>query len=159
NFGVLHLARPDAFLREAHRVLHRGGRLGFTVWAPQEEAIGFGMVLKAVQQHGNSEVGLPAGPPFFRFSDAQEAIRSLEQAGFTKASAKGLRQVWGLTNPDGLFQAMMNASVRPRGLLPANTPEALKAIQAALSRAVEQHRRGDAYDLPMPAVLASAVKP
>jgi SAM-dependent methyltransferase len=159
NFGVLHLGRPDAFLLEAHRTLRSGGRLGFTVWAPPEETLGFGIVLKAVQEHGDPAVALPAGPPFFRFSDALEAIRSLEQAGFTGAAVQRVPQLWRLGNPDGLFQAMMNASVRTRGLLRAQTPETLKAIQGALYRAVERQRRGDAYELPMPAVLATAVKP
>ena len=159
NFGVLHLGRPDAFLLEAHRALRRGGRLAFTVWAPQEEAVGFGIVLKAVQEYGNPAVTLPAGPPFFRFSDTQETIRSLEQAGFTGAVVERVPQMWRLTNPDGLFQAMMNASVRTRGLLHAQTPESLKAIQGALYSEVEKQRRGDAYELPMPAVLATAVKP
>jgi len=33
NFGMLHLARPDAAIAEARRVLRRGGRYAFTVWA------------------------------------------------------------------------------------------------------------------------------
>ncbi|HEY7141552.1 MAG TPA: methyltransferase domain-containing protein, partial [Methylomirabilota bacterium] len=33
SFGLLHLARPDQALAEAYRVLRRGGRVAFTVWA------------------------------------------------------------------------------------------------------------------------------
>ena len=33
NFGLLHLARPEAAIAEAHRVLAAGGRYAFTVWA------------------------------------------------------------------------------------------------------------------------------
>ena len=36
NFGVLHLARPDAALAEARRVLVPGGRCALTVWAKPE---------------------------------------------------------------------------------------------------------------------------
>jgi SAM-dependent methyltransferase len=159
NFGLLHLGRPDVFLREAHRALRSGGRLAFTVWAPPEEAIGFGMVLHAIQEHGNPAVPLPTGPPFFRFSDAQESIRSLERAGFTSAEVGRAPQLWRLETPDRLFQAMTEGSVRTRGLLRAQTPEALQAIREALYRAVEERRDGDVYELPMPAVLTTAVKP
>src|SRR5207302_5786133 len=70
NFGLLHLARPDTAIAEAHRVLRPGGRYALTVWAPPEQAVGFGMTLRAIQEHGNPNVGLPEGPPFFRFSAA-----------------------------------------------------------------------------------------
>ena len=46
NFGVLHLARPDAALAEARRVLVPGGRCAFTVWATPEVSVGFGIVLR-----------------------------------------------------------------------------------------------------------------
>jgi len=82
NFGLLHLGRPERALTEAHRVLRPGGRLGFTVWARPEEAIGFQMVLRAVESYGKLDLQLPQGPHFFRFSDPQECHRSLLNAGF-----------------------------------------------------------------------------
>src|SRR6478736_1965249 len=67
NFGLLHLARPDVALAEAHRVLRPGGRYAFTVWS--EQAVAFQLALRAIEKHGNAKVPLPVGPPFFRFSD------------------------------------------------------------------------------------------
>ena len=61
SFGLLHLARPDQALAEAHRVLRPGGRLAFTVWDRPEEAVAFGIVLGAVQRHGRMDVPLAAG--------------------------------------------------------------------------------------------------
>ena len=49
NFGLLHLARPDTALAEAHRVLRPGGRYAFTVWAAPERAVGFGLALRAIE--------------------------------------------------------------------------------------------------------------
>ena len=82
SFGLLHLGRPDQALAEAHRVLRPGGRIGFTVWARPEEAVAFGIVLRAIERHGRLDVPLPPGPPFFRFSDPEESRRVLLGLGF-----------------------------------------------------------------------------
>ena len=111
NFGLLHLARPDAVLAEARRVLRTGGRYAFTVWASPERAVAFGIVLRAVEAFGRN-VPLPDGPPFFRFSDAAETRRALEAVGFTDIQVQELSLSWRLTSADAVFEAMSRGGVR-----------------------------------------------
>ncbi len=159
NFGLLHLARPDRALEEARRVLRPGGRIGFTVWARPVEAAAFGITLGAILTHGDMNAPLPEGPPFFRFSDWEECRRSLRRAGFVDPEVKKIPQTWRLAAADALFQAMRTATVRTAGLLARQTPEALRSIRAMMANAARLYEKNGAIELPMPAVLASAVKP
>ena len=159
NFGILHLGNPDLALAEAHRVLRPMGRLAFTVWAKPEKTIGFGIVLRAVEKYGHMNVSLPAGPPFFRFSEPSEAKRALEIAGFKSPKIKTVDQVWRLPAGDGLFEAMRDSTVRTAGLLRAQNAEALNNIRQAIRDETQRYTKGDSVALSMPAVLASAQKP
>lgn len=158
NFGILHLGRPELALTEACRVLRTGGRFAFTVWAKPEETLGFGVVLHAVALHGEPRVELPEGPPFFRYSDPEECARGLRVAGFEQPMVTKARPLWRLPAGDGLFNAMKDSTVRTAGLLRAQKPTVLNKIREAMRAALEEYRKGDVVELPMPALVASGVK-
>jgi SAM-dependent methyltransferase len=159
NFGMLHLGQPDRAIAEAHRVLRSGGRYAFTVWETPERAVGFGIVLGAIQTHGNANVPLPEGPPFFRFSDPDESERTLKSAGFMNVRVHRVPQTWSLESGADLFTAFRTAAVRTAALLHAQTPEALDRIRTDVTDRAEALRIGNRIELAMPAVLTSAVKP
>jgi SAM-dependent methyltransferase len=159
NFGILHLGRPDMAIAEAYRVLRSGGRFAFSVWAPPQETIGFGIVLRAVELHGEPRVELPEGPPFFSFSDAEECMSNLIAAGFESPKVTRVAQRWRLPAGDGLFQAMKDGTVRTAGLLRAQKPTVLNKIRNTIRAELEHYTKGDVVELPMPALIASGVKP
>ena len=158
NFGLLHLGSPEQAFIEAHRVLRTSGQFAFTVWCKPEVAVGFGIVLDAVQAHGQMNVPLPPGPPFFRFSDPGECLQALLKAGFTMPEVVHIPQIWRLPSPDALFNTMQGATVRSSGMLRAQSAEALEAIGKSIREAVAAYQKGEGIELPMPAVLASAKK-
>ena len=154
NFGLLHLGRPERALEEAHRVLRPGGRIAFTVWDKPEKSLGFGIVLGAIQKHGDLNVPIPPGPPFFRFSDHEESKRVLAAAGFTNVRVTRVSQTWRLPSPDALFDVMYHGSVRNAALLRGQKPDVLEPIRIDIRTEVDRARN----ELPMPAVLASGEK-
>jgi len=159
NFGVLHLARPDTALVEAHRVLRSGGRCAFTVWASPDISVGFGIVLNAIETHGRMDVALPPGPPFFRFSDAAESSRSMTAVGFATPEVQMVPLVWRLPSGGALCDAFLQGAVRTAALLRAQTPEAMAKIRHAIVEGAEKYRKGDRIELPMAAVLTSGTRP
>ena len=159
NYGMLHLANPERAIAEAFRVLEPGGRYAFTVWDVPERAVGFGIILQSIQMHGNMDVGLPAGPPFFRFSDPEESKRTLTAAGFMNVQTLQVPQIWRVESGDELITAFRTAAVRTAALLNQQTDSALKKIREEVVVAAERYRRGKSIDLPMPAVLTSALRP
>jgi ubiquinone/menaquinone biosynthesis C-methylase UbiE len=155
NFGMLHLARPEQAMSEARRVLRPGGRFAFTVWDTPDRAVGFGIVIRAIQKYGDLDVPIPPGPPFFRFSEPEEARKALTAAGFSDVSVIHVPQIWRLPSVDSLFDVMYNGSVRNAALLRAQTPAVIEKIREEIRREVEANRNV----LTMPSVLSSGSVP
>ena len=157
-FGMCHLPDPDRALREAFRVLKVGGRVAFAVWDVPERTVGFGAVYAAIRAHGSLDVGLPVGPNFFLFSDPERSIEALRNAGFVSPTVRQVPQVWRIADADRWFAIVSGASVRAAATLRAQSAQATDAIRVALRQAAASYRTGDHYELPMPAVIATAVK-
>jgi hypothetical protein len=128
------------------------------VWAGPEQALGFGMVLRAVEAFGHSDVGLPDGPAFFQFSDPAEASQTIERAGFHDIQINTIALEWRLASADGVFDALAQGGVRVAAILRAQTPDVRGRVRAAVSREVEAFARGGEFVVPMAAVLASATR-
>jgi SAM-dependent methyltransferase len=159
NFGILHLARPGLALSEAWRILRPQGRFGFTAWANPEEAVGFRLILRAIEKHGDPSITLPQGPPFFLFSDPDECIRALTASGFAAPEVLRLPMTWKLKAADDLFDAFHKGTARTGGTLRAQSKTSLDAIRAEIQDTAESYRKDGILQIPMPAVIASAVKP
>jgi len=160
NFALLHLAAPERACAEACRVLKPGGKFGFTTWARVDENPFVKLVDDAIKAHANLNVELPPGPPYYLFESPEEFRKALERAGFDGGSMRfKVHQIeWHVPSARFVFEAELSAGVRTAGLLARQTPQALRAIQAAIDRAVRPYARDDGVAIPKTAYVVAATK-
>jgi SAM-dependent methyltransferase len=158
NYGVLHFPQPEQFLREAFRVLGPAGRLAFTVWDVPQEAKLFGAVLGAIEAHGSIDVGLPAGPNMYLFSEPSACEAAVTAAGFTHCVVSRVQQTWRPASGDQILRTLETGTVRTRGALLRQRAEQLHTIEEAILTALAPYRGPAGYAVPMPAVLTVASK-
>ena len=153
NFGLLHVSHPEKACAEACRVLKRGGKFGFTVWAGPEHNPGAKIVNDAVEAYANLNVGLPEGPPKYLYGEREECRQVLERVGFDGASMSyETRTVeWHHPHAGYYFEAERNAGVRTAGILARQSSETLDAIRVAIESGIKQYARGNKFVLPMSA--------
>lgn len=159
NYGVLHFPAHERFFAEAFRVLRRGGRLAFTVWDIPAEAKLYGAVFGAIATQGSLDVGLPAGPSMFFFADTSACEETLAPAGFEDCAVTRVPQTWRPSTGEQILRTVKTGTVRMRGILQRQSAESLDAIDEAILTALEPFRKPGGYEVPMPAVLVTALKP
>ena len=147
------------FFRESLRVLRPSGRFAFTVWASPAQTKAFEAIYGAVHRHGSLDVGLPPGPNFFLYADADPAQRSLTEAGFESVTTRLVQQTWELSAVDDVFDSILNGTVRAAAVLKRQPPDVLVRIRDTVRESMSAYAVGGGYRIPMPATLTTGTKP
>ena len=160
NFGLLHLSRPERACAEAFRVLRRGGKFGFTIWAEPHENPGGKIVNDAIETHGDLNVEVPEGPSKFLYADKEQCRKALEHEGFDGESMIfETRSVeWNIPTPQYLFEAERDAGVRTAGFLARQSSDRLDPIKRAIEDGVRRYAKGDGFAIPMAVHIVVASK-
>lgn len=158
GFGILHFGRPETVMAEIARVLRKGGRVAFSVWKSPDENPGMSIMFGNLTKHADMTVPLPEGPAMFRFSDRDECIRLFEQAGLIDPQFLDAPQFWRSDKPDRFYEAFSRAAVRSTALISSQTQDVQGILQNAITSAVKAYEVDGVYEVPMPAVVASARK-
>ena len=98
---------------------------------------GFNIALTSVEEAGNPNVeGLPDGPKFFTFGDAEQSMAVLREAGFENVQSTELSEMTWDNVKDGamLYNVLLNGTSRTREVLLGQTPEETAAIQALMQK-------------------------
>ncbi len=160
NFLILHVGRPERVATELARVLTPGGRGALTVWDVPDRARVLGIAVDAMAAGGAVPPDdMPAGPPFFRFSDDEELAGLLTGAGLVDAGVRTITFTQTVSSAEVLWHGLVDGTVRTGALLRGQPPAIQAAVRARFDELAERHRVGDALQIPISVKLASAGKP
>lgn len=160
NFVVLHLGRPEVAAAELFRVLAPGGRAALSVWDAPERGRLPGIFAEAVARAGASPpAGVPAGPPFFHFSDDGELARLLSGAGFADTAVRTLSFVHRVPSADQLWHGVLDGTVRTRATVLGQPPDVQARIRAAFDELAAAYADGGGVAVPVGVKIASGARP
>ena len=117
-------------------------------------------MLGALNAHGTMEVGLPAGPPLFRFTDPQECAALFADAGLTDMTISKLQLRSGCAGARWPVRRLhrRRGPASPsswRGSRPRRWPRSAQAVRAASA----DYEKDGMLGIPMTSVLVSGRKP
>lgn len=147
--------RPAA-LREMHRVLVSGGRVGLMVWRGIEHSPGFDILAAALARHVSPEAaGIMRAP--FGLAEAEELRGLMAAAGFRDIT---IRPVAGTVRFPSVARFVQDyvAGSPLAGHVAKVSDEARAALVGEVGDALRSHLAGGALAFPIEAHLASARK-
>jgi SAM-dependent methyltransferase len=158
NFGIHHVPRPALAIASVRRILRRGGKFAFTIWAGQQENIAWKLVFDAVRRHGDPAASA-APPPGGGFATEADCLAALAAAGFTRTTARLVTGTWRHRDGASLLAALRAGTARMAAMIDAQSEGAIGAIAADVEAAAQPYRDGAGLALPIACVIAEGGKP
>jgi SAM-dependent methyltransferase len=160
GFVVPHLGRPEQATMEAVRVLVPGGRVALSTWDAPNRSRLVGVFVEAVERAGAAPpMGIPMGPPFFRFSDDAEFARLLQGAGLLDVRIQTVAFTHSVPGPDELWRGFLGGVVRLRAVVLGQDDEMRARIRAIFEELAMEYATDGNLVIPVSVKVASGVKP
>jgi SAM-dependent methyltransferase len=150
------LPDPRQALGEARRVLRRGGRLVFAVFASAAQNPFFTLPGAVLADRGLFQPPEPGRPSMFALADSAATTRMIESAGFAASSVRDVPLTYRLSDPDDLW-SMVSEFAGPVSLALRGQDASVRAeIRTEIELRAEAFRDGTGYALPGLALVFTA---
>jgi ubiquinone/menaquinone biosynthesis C-methylase UbiE len=157
--GLLHFPNPEVAVAEAFRVLRPRGRYVFTCWTPPAANPFMALILGSIQAHGTLEVGLPAGPPLFRFGQTAECEAVLSGAGFVEVTVSECHLVWPSATPEEFVREILTSTGRLGPLLAKQADDRRYEIERAIVDGARAYLTPEGVRIPSTVLVAAGRRP
>lgn len=157
NMVLLHVTDTGAAIREAHRVLCPGGRFAFSQWLGPDRSDLFSELSAVLKEHADLTRTTPA-PDAYALSEPAAARDAMRDAGFESVETKVVHNI--LRAPAGdFFDFYMDFGVRIPHIVAAQDPGVQKDIREAINARMAPYEKPGGYEVPIPSILYSGLKP
>jgi hypothetical protein len=116
------------------------------------------LVLESIRAHGTMDLPLPPAPPPFRFSEPSTCVAELRAAGLDDPDVVEIPLSFCPRAASDVL-ALTKCAIRLEMMIELQTAQARERIRQSIAEGAETFRTGARLEIPMPAVIASAVKP
>lgn len=159
-FGLLHMENPQEAVKEAFRVLVKGGLYAFTLWFGPKEGNEIKQIIQdALTKYVTTPFFIPTQWAQLREANETACERITRQAGFTTPSFKKLPIVWQSLTADDHLKMIDKLSVRTKMVIDNQPPAIRRQIREHVLTEIETRQSNGIISLAWPALLAVVQKP
>jgi ubiquinone/menaquinone biosynthesis C-methylase UbiE len=148
RWGYMLVPEPSAALSETARVLRRGGRVAFAVWASADDNPWASAVGRVLVERGVTGRPEPDAPGPFRLADPERVRDLVQNAGLEVLTQEDVQLTWRYRDFDEFWETTLDLSGTLSSAIAALEEEDANTIRAEVRRAVEPYVDGGALVLP-----------
>ena len=148
RWGYMLMIDPGAAFAETRRVLRRGGRLAFSVFAAPQHNPWASLIGRILVARGHLAPPDPTAPGIFALDDTNHIHKLLMSGGFAAPEIDQVPVHWRFADPEAYWHFLTEMAGAISPVLRSLPPEEQSAVRAQLREAITPFKQDGGYDLP-----------
>jgi ubiquinone/menaquinone biosynthesis C-methylase UbiE len=159
-FGLGHFPQPELAVAECVRILSPGGCIAFAWWHDPARQRIQGIFREAIAEIGVSVPSdTPQGHNVFRFSNSDEFLRLLEEAGLSEVAITEHAATYSVPDTETLWQGGLGSLVLTGAIIRHQDQATQNLIKTAFERCASVYKSANGLNLPIAFKIGSGQRP